>query len=165
MMTFDAATNVDLPVVQALARRVWYRHYPGIITTEQIEYMLERGYAATELERFLTESGAGLAIARRESDAIAFAAWYRTDEPATTKLDKLYVAQEWQRTGIGRRLIEHVARAARHDGATTLVLNVAKRNVTAIAAYRRCGFTVREAVVVDIGSGFVMDDYVMARPV
>ena len=164
-MTFDAATNVDLPVVQALARRVWYRHYPGIITTEQIEYMLERGYATTELERFLTESGAGLAIARCESDAIAFAAWYRTDEPATTKLDKLYVAQEWQRTGIGRRLIEHVATAARDDGATTLVLNVAKRNVTAIEAYRRCGFTVREAVVVDIGSGFVMDDYVMARPV
>ena len=65
--------------------------------------------------------------------------------------------------GLGRRLIEHVAAQARADGATTLVLNVNKRNASAIAAYRRCGFAVREEVVVDIGGGYVMDDYVMAK--
>ncbi|MEO8488040.1 MAG: hypothetical protein ABI585_17060, partial [Betaproteobacteria bacterium] len=45
-----------------------------------------------------------------------------------------------------------------------LVLNVNKRNAKAIAAYRACGLATREDVVVDIGGGFVMDDYVMAKP-
>jgi len=34
--------------------------------------------------------------------------------------------------------------------------------VQAIRAYERYGLAIREAVVVDIGNGFVMDDYVMA---
>ena len=54
--------------------------------------------------------------------------------------------------------------AARADGAGWLILNVNKRNASAIAFYERCGLAVREAVVVDIGEGFVMDDYVMAKP-
>ena len=125
--------------------------------------MLERGYATPVLAAFLDEPGAGLAVARCEGAPVAFAAWCRIDEPATTKLDKLYVAQEFHRSGIGRRLIAHVEQAARCDGSSTLVLNVAKRNVSSIDAYRRCGFVTREEVVVDIGSGFVMDDYVMAK--
>lgn len=164
MITVDASTHEDLAAIQALARRIWYAHYPGIITEAQIEYMLERGYATPMLARFLTEPGAGLVIARDQAAPVGFAAWHRADEPATTKLDKLYVAPERHRAGIGRRLIGYVEREAREDGATTLVLNVAKRNVKSIEAYRRCGFTVREEVVIDIGSGFVMDDYVMARP-
>jgi hypothetical protein len=47
---------------------------------------------------------------------------------------------------------------------TELVLNVNKRNEVAIAAYSRHGFTIRESVKNDIGGGFVMDDYVMAKP-
>ncbi|MBK6393862.1 MAG: GNAT family N-acetyltransferase [Betaproteobacteria bacterium] len=65
----------------------------------------------------------------------------------------------------GRALIAHVEAAARRDGAGTLILNVNKRNAKAIAAYRACGFATREAVVADIGGGFVMDDYVMAKAI
>ena len=163
MIVIDAAIAGDLPAVQALARRIWRSHYPGIITPEQIEYMLERGYDSATLTRFLGTPGAGLALAR-EGELIGFAAWHRTEAPAIRKLDKLYVAIEHHRRGAGRRLIDHVEQAARSDGADTLVLNVAKRNQAAIAAYLRCGFSVRDAVVIDIGHGFVMDDYVMAKP-
>ena len=45
-----------------------------------------------------------------------------------------------------------------------LVLNVNKHNVSAQAAYQRRGFAIRGPVVLDIGGGFVMDDFVMARP-
>jgi hypothetical protein len=40
---------------------------------------------------------------------------------------------------------------------------VNKRNASAIAAYRKHGFDVRESVVKDIGGGFVMDDYIMEK--
>jgi len=40
---------------------------------------------------------------------------------------------------------------------------VNKRNVRAIKAYQRNGFEIADSVVTDIGGGFVMDDYVMAK--
>ena len=160
-----AATRADLATVRQLAGVVWRQHYPGIITHEQIDYMLARGYSDAALRRFLDEPGAGLAVARVGSAIAGFAAWHRAEEPATTKLDKLYVLPERHGGGLGRRLVAHVEGAARDGGARTLILNVNKRNTASIGFYRRCGFSVRESVVVDIGGGFAMDDFVMTKPV
>jgi len=84
-------------------------------------------------------------------------------EPATMRLDKLYVLHEHHGRGLGRTLIDAVTAAARANACAAVILNVNKRNANSIRAYERCGFAIREAVVVDIGEGHVMDDYVMAR--
>jgi len=34
----------DIDTLVALARAIWYRHYPDIISVEQIEYMLGQRY-------------------------------------------------------------------------------------------------------------------------
>jgi RimJ/RimL family protein N-acetyltransferase len=60
-------------------------------------------------------------------------------------------------------MLEHCAAEARRLGAHRLILAVNKQNTRAIAAYTRNGFAVAEAVVNDIGGGFVMDDYIMAK--
>jgi ribosomal protein S18 acetylase RimI-like enzyme len=158
-----AGTRDDIPAVRRLAEVVWRAYYPGIVPLPQIDYMLARGYSDDALAKFVRDERAGLALARVGSDLVGFAAWHRAGEPATTKLDKLYVSMSAHGRGIGRALIAHVEDAARRDGARTLILNVAKRNVKAIAAYQGCGFSTREATVVDIGNGFFMDDYVMVK--
>jgi GNAT superfamily N-acetyltransferase len=79
------------------------------------------------------------------------------------KLHKLYLLPELHGGGLGSRMLKHCADEARRLGAHRLMLAVNKRNHRAIAAYRRNGFAVAEAVVTDIGGGFVMDDYLMAR--
>jgi ribosomal protein S18 acetylase RimI-like enzyme len=159
------ATEADLAAVGELAGDIWRKHYPGIITPEQIEYMLARGYSRDALRRFLDEAGAGLALAYVEARLAGFAAYQRTAHADEIKLDKLYVHHDYHSRGIGSRLIAHVEAAARAQRRATLVLNVNKNNLGAIAAYQRNGFAVREPVVVDIGGGFVMDDYVMAKRV
>jgi ribosomal protein S18 acetylase RimI-like enzyme len=162
-LSIVAATEADLGAVAALAGVIWRRHYPGIITHEQIEYMLARGYSHAALSRFIRENGAGLDLARLGERLAGFAAYHRGERPGETKLDKLYVHHDAQRRRIGSRLIAKVESAARADGCSTLTLNVNKNNVQAIRAYERNGFAVRETVVVDIGEGFVMDDYIMAK--
>jgi ribosomal protein S18 acetylase RimI-like enzyme len=159
------ARHDELPEVQRLAGLIWRAHYPGIITHEQIDYMLERGYALGALGGFLDAPGRGLELAAVDGELAGFAAWYVTDRPAEAKLDKLYVLQSLQRGGVGGQLIACVEGHARAAGARTLVLNVNKNNTQAIRAYEKRGFTIREAVVVDIGGDFVMDDYVMAKPI
>lgn len=158
-----AAGDGDLAAVAELAGVIWRRHYPGIITAEQIDYMLERGYARAALRRFLIEEGAGLDLAYADQRLVGFAAYYRADHPEELKLDKLYVHPDFHRLGVGRRLIEAAAAAAQAQRRATLVLNVNKNNAQAVRAYIRNGFVTREAVVVDIGGGFVMDDYVMVK--
>ena len=158
-----SASTDDIAAVQRLADRVWRAHYPGIITVLQIDYMLARGYATEALRKFIEDERAGIELAEVAGELAGFAAWCVLDAVREVKLDKLYIDPVHQRQGIGRALIERVAAHARALGASGLVLNVNKHNTAAQRAYERNGFAIRQAVVVDIGGGFVMDDYVMAR--
>ena len=150
-----------LPAIAALAEVIWRAHYPGIISPAQIEYMLGRMYALDVLTGELESGISWDQLLVRET--LAGFASYGPVRRRQCKLHKLYLHPQWQRQGLGTLLLQHVARTAREYGATTLVLTVNKRNTNAVGAYRKNGFEVRESVVTDIGGGFVMDDYVMAR--
>jgi len=156
------AAEADLPAVAELAGVIWRRHYPGIISPGQIEYMLAHGYSREALLRFVSEPGAGLLLALIDESLIGFAAYHRTDRNEL-KLEKLYVHQDHQGKGAGRRLIARVEAAAAAQGLATLILNVNKNNLQAMRVYEANGFAIRDAVVIDIGAGYVMDDYVMAK--
>ena len=158
-----SARREELAIVQRLAHVIWHAHYPGIITGAQIDYMLARGYTNEALAQFLGAHDRGLELALADGEPAGFAAWYRIGDSMEAKLDKLYVLQARQRIGLGGKLISRVVERARAAGAATLILNVNKNNAQAIHAYERHGFAIREAVVVDIGNGFVMDDYLMAK--
>lgn len=161
-LAIRAAAPADFPVVQDLAHRIWWAHYPGILTPAQIEYMLARGYSDTALRDIAAHDAGGIALA--EDDApVGFAAWYRASEPAALKLDKLYVLPERHGQGIGRALIEHVIVQAKAVGCRTLVLHVNRNNTRSVRAYEKCGFAVRATGDFPIGNGFVMEDYIMAR--
>lgn len=156
------ARRDEIALVQRLAHLIWHAHYPGIISAEQIDYMLARGYSLAALDAFVRRPDGGLELAVVDGEPGGFAAWYVTADAGEAKLDKLYVLPSRQRLGLGGKLIRRVADLVRAAGASTLVLNVNKGNAQAIRAYDRYGFTIREAIVNDIGHGFVMDDYVMA---
>ena len=130
----------------------------------QIDYMLERGYALHELKGFIEGPGSGIELAYMNDDLAGFGAWRVVCGSTKAELDKLYVALAHQRAGIGGVLIARVADLARAAGARLLILNVNKKNVKAQEAYRKHGFVLRGAVSVDIGGGFVKDDYVMEKP-
>ncbi|MDQ6621071.1 MAG: GNAT family N-acetyltransferase [Pseudomonadota bacterium] len=159
------ADEKDLPGVIALAGAVWRTHYPGIISDEQIEYMLARGYTPEALGEFVRGSKAGIDLASVGDVAVGFAAWLAVAGRPELKLDKLYVDASHQRQGIGRLLIDAACAHAQQLGLARIVLNVNKKNAVAIAAYRKHGFSMRDSVLIDIGGGFAMDDYVMHRTV
>ncbi|MBA3505761.1 MAG: GNAT family N-acetyltransferase [Betaproteobacteria bacterium] len=157
------AREDELPTVAQLAAIVWRRHYPGIITDAQIDYMLARGYALPALKRYLEQAGSGLALAKSNDVAVGFVAHLLADDRQAMKLDKLYVLQEYQGHRYGRCMIDYVVDAARNAGCAKVILNVNRNNANAIRAYERCGFAIRERMDVPIGGGFVMEDYVMDR--
>ena len=75
----------------------------------------------------------------------------------------LYLLPELHGRALGSRLLRHAEREVRRHGGRRLILAVNKRNAKAIAAYQRNGFVIAESAVTDIGGGFVMDDFIMAK--
>ena len=65
-------------------------------------------------------------------------------------------------SGIGKILIQQAENEARKQGNKKLHLNVNKKN-KAVGFYQKLGFTVDYEEVLDIGNGYVMDDFVMVK--
>lgn len=145
----------------ALAESIWRASYRDMISPEQITYMLEQRYRPALL-RQLQARGDRFVAARAGGELVGFAHAYLT-EATQCKLDKLYVSTELQRHGIGTQLVSAVAAYARQHGCERLILRVNKRNLAALAAYRKYGFSLATAMTEDIGNGFVMDDYVLVK--
>lgn len=162
-LTIRPMTVADIEPLRALAREIWVRHYTPIIGSAQIEYMLEQRYRTSVLREELERSDLGWDLLFVAGSMQGYASYFVEDDRHTLKLDKLYIHPDRQRSGYGRRMVEHVIERGRALGCRTLSLAVNKRNANAIAAYTKWGFRVERSVVKDIGSGFVMDDFVMTR--
>ena len=159
-LTIAPLAEDDADAVCALAREVWRHHYPPIIGSAQTEYMLAQRYRP-ELVRDELARGIWWDVLSEEGALLAFASSLPWEPRGTIKLDKLYVHPGHQRLGYGGALLEHTCERAARFGYSRVILAVNKRNVNAINAYLKHGFRIAEAVVKDIGCGFVMDDYIM----
>jgi len=157
------AAAADLPALAELAGVIWRACYPGIITPAQIDYMLARMYAQDVLRDEMQAQGIRYYRLLLGGQWIGFASLGPTDAVGVMKLHKLYLLPEFHGRRLGSRLLQHGETEARRLGARRLILAVNKRNSRALAAYQRNGFTIIESVVTDIGDGFVMDDFVMAK--
>ena len=147
-----------------LASVIWHAYYPGIISTEQIDYMLERGYNMETLLREL-EKGIHWDQLVVDDTLVGFASYGPARKSGEMKIHKLYLHPDWQRKGLGSLFLNHMSITSRHQCYQTLILNVNKHNTAAINAYKKNGFHIRESIEVDIGHGYIMDDYVMEKSI
>jgi len=160
-ITLRPAGAEDIPLIRDLAGRIWREHYPGIITHAQIDYMLERMYAASVIAEEIGSKGYRYVLAMAEGEAVGFAAYVHEPAAQAVKLSKLYLLPSLHGKGIGRKMLQQVKDDAVRQGAKSVYLFVNKRNRKAIASYERFGMKKAEEVVTDIGGGFVMDDFRM----
>jgi ribosomal protein S18 acetylase RimI-like enzyme len=157
-------TPLDFSQVAELARRIWPVCFGSIITPEQCDYMLGQRYTPSAMAEAI-RAGMTYELIHGRAGVAGFGAHGPAPSPTDWKLWQVYVLPDQQGHGLGRHYIEHVASAARLHGRTRLVLTVNKQNARARALYERSGFEVSESACFNIGNGFVMDDYVMVRPV
>ena len=157
------ATETDLPAIARLAGIIWRLHYPGIISTAQIEYMLAQMYSLETLRDDLRLRAIRYERLFAGAELAGFAAYGPTEQSKVFKLHKIYLHPNRHGQGLGSLLLRHCEREARKDAAERLVLTVNKRNSQAMAAYKRNGYAITDSIIADIGGGYVMDDYVMSK--
>jgi GNAT superfamily N-acetyltransferase len=153
------ATSRDFSAIRAVVHEVWPIAYRDMITAEQITYMLEWMYSDESLRKQGNEEGC-VFLAYEEGNHVLGFASFSEIETSLFKLHKLYVYTHQHGKGIGKALLDEVKKRAGALGGTAIELQVNKKNV-AQHFYSKQGFTIAHELVLDIGDGFVMDDFVM----
>ena len=169
-VTLTPATEPDFPLLRELAGTIWRQHYAAIISAAQLDYMLAGRFSDEALRRHNQAADKWLEILRVSGTPVGYCAYELADmdgderTPPAMKLGQLYVLKSHRGMGLGKFMLEHVEGWAREVGRRALWLQVNKRNIGAIGFYRSAGFEVVREAVFEIGGSFVMDDYVMAKP-
>ena len=156
----NAKHKAEYKTIADLAAVIWTEHYTPIIGVDQVNYMLEK---------FQSEK----AIANQIGNDVKYYIIYDDERPAgyiSYKLEaehlflsKLYVKSNSRGKGLGRHAIEFIVNQAHKSKCKAIRLTVNKYNSNSIKAYQKLGFIKTETVVMDIGNGFVMDDFVMIK--
>lgn len=162
-VTLRPATVEDAPNLAALAAVIWPEAFSDMITRAQIEYMLKHLQSAQAMATQMREGFFYWFICRGDQRIGYAAVRYDVDENIG-HLSKLYILAAERGGGASLHALNALCDDARARGATRLSLTVNKTNARAIRFYEKHGFKKTRALVIDIGGGFVMDDFVMERP-
>ncbi|NII84200.1 MULTISPECIES: GNAT family N-acetyltransferase [unclassified Pedobacter] len=160
MITLRKAKEEDIEIIRDIAVATWPSTYLDIIGQKQIDYMLDKMYNKGELLKQFME-GYVFLIAEEGENQLGFTGYSIIEhEERIYKLHKLYVLPSAHGKGVGKILINEVFNQVKDAGGSALQLNVNKHN-KAKDFYLKGGFTIKESVMLDIGDGYFMDDYVM----
>lgn len=152
----------DIPLIRSIAEKAFRETYMYILSPEQIDFMMEWMYSEESLRRQMQEEGNAFFLYEDKGYVSIRPDGYRQDR-SLFHLEKLYVPQQYQRKGIGRKLLwKAIAYAKMYSvGVPIVELNV-NRNNPAVGFYEKNGFSIEREVDNPIGQGFFMNDYIMA---
>jgi ribosomal protein S18 acetylase RimI-like enzyme len=155
-----AATAADLPAVSELLARTWHATYDGIYGPGRVAELTARWHSPGRLAAQLADPVTTILVAEAPGGIVATATVRLEGDVAV--LDRLYVAPDAQRSGLGTRLLD--ACVALHRGAREMRLEVEPRNEGAVRFYSRHGFVVTGATPDCGGMNAGIPAAVMRRP-
>jgi diamine N-acetyltransferase len=162
-MNISIATKHDLNIVRDLAHKIWPTTYGQILAKDQLDYMLDQFYSIPSLEVSLLSNNQVFLLAHENDIYYGFAAYeLNYNDLPKTKIHKIYVLPETQGKGIGKKLMNKIQNIAIQNNNTILNLNVNRFN-SAKDFYEKNGFKITETVDIEIGRGYLMQDYVMEK--
>ena len=163
MATITKATSSDYKTIQEIAYQTWPDTYGAILSKEQLDFMLDAFYSEAALNDNVVSKGHHFLLAKEDDIVLGFASFeHNYQENNRTRIHKIYVLPQTQGKGIGNTLIGHIEKLAIENYSAALSLNVNRFN-KAYTFYQKKGFEVIEEVDIEIGHGYLMEDYVMEK--
>lgn len=161
MIVISTANVDDVAKIQAIAQTTWPVAYGKILSKAQLDYMLDKFYADELLSSAIINKEQHFILAYENEVCLGFASFeHNYCNRNVTRIHKLYILPNIQRKGIGKRLVDAVSKFAQENQSTTLSLNVNRFN-TAVSFYKKIGFAIVFEEDIEIGNGYLMEDYRM----
>lgn len=161
------ATEKQILEVEETANHVWHNYYKEILSKEQINYMLKKFQSKDALKEQISQ-GYVYYMLIVDGSLAGYLCYYIKED--SVFLSRLYIKAEYRRQGLARKSIAHLDKmflSPEHgfQHIKTMRLNVERKNSFAINVYEHLGFHKVRSVNVDIGEGFVCEDYIMERTI
>ncbi len=160
MIEIREAGISDIPTIHQLAHEIWWPTYKGVLSEDQIVFMLENIYTVLSLKKQLEEGSTFLLLSSNQEPK-GFAAFSKTDIDKIYKLQKIYLHPDQQGKGTGKQLLNSVEDKVKKLGAAHLTLNVHRDNKARLF-YEKNGYSVIQEVDIPYFD-FVLNDYIMQK--
>jgi len=154
------ATKENIPLIKEIAEKSWRSHYPRIISHEQIDYMLDVMYSESELKKHFENPNYHYYLLGDDENFLGIMGFENHYEKNTTKLHRIYLLDEAKGKGLGKFALNFLKEQVKNSGNKRIILNVNKENPS-YHFYISQGFKVYEETILQIGNGYVMDDFLM----
>lgn len=158
------ADENHIPVINKIAYGSWYIGYAEILSKDQIDYMLEMMYSPESLRKQMSEGHIFcLAYDEKLLEYAGFISFeHNYNKQPKTKIHKLYVLPSYQGVGLGKLLMEVVETETINQNNNIITLNMNRYN-RALFFYKFLGFMIAGSEDIDIGNGYVMNDYILEK--
>ena len=160
MIVINLLSKNEMVVVREIAQITWPITYREILSSEQLDYMFEWMYNLETIQNQVEEGQLFYVLKDNEKPLGFIGLELFTTEKNELKIQKIYVLPSAQGKGIGRKLIEKAVEIAQEKGIENVILNVNRFN-KAVSFYQKLGFKITSEVNIDIGKGYLMEDYIM----
>jgi ribosomal protein S18 acetylase RimI-like enzyme len=165
MITIVTATANDYKTIQDIAHQTWPIAYGEILSKAQLDYMLDAFYNEEALKDSVANKGHYFVLAKEDEETLGFASYeHNYNEKQQTKIHKIYILPQTQGKGIGKILIDFVESVAKENDSNALSLNVNRFN-KALHFYQKLGFEITDEINIELDHGYLMEDYVMEKPI
>lgn len=159
-MKLEKVQNKEqLKKLSILAFDIWNEYWTCILSDEQIDYMLEKFQSFEAMQEQIKNENYSYFFLVEQNYIIGYCGLSQKEDYLF--LSKLYLKKEYRHFGYGAKAFKKICEIAKELNYKIIKLTVNKNNTNTINAYLKYGFKIVDAVVTDIGSGFVMDDYIM----
>ncbi len=156
-------TEEQLRTLAVLADAIWHEFFPGIITVEQVDYMV-RKFQSYDAMRQQIREGYIYYLFALDGEIIGYTGIH-PEEDERLFLSKLYLKKEYRGQGLASEAFEFLVQFCKDHGLGSIWLTVNRYNEHSILVYEKKGFVKVRTQAADIGNGFVMDDYIMEKRV
>ena len=144
----------------ALAKPIWEVHYTPIIGEKQVAYMLDKFQNEQAVESQMNEGYQYFEVYLDEQLMGYFSIQLRNE--FSLFISKFYLAKQARGKKLGSAMLEYIYNLAKKRECKTIDLTVNKYN-PAYDVYLKLGFNNIGSVEMDIGNGYIMDDFLMQK--
>jgi GNAT superfamily N-acetyltransferase len=163
MTTIYEGTSSYYKTIQEIAHKTYPETYGAILSKEQLDFMLDAFYSEAALKDNVVSKGHHFLLAKEYELVLGFASYeHNYQDNDRTRIHKIYVLPQTQGKGVGNTLLAYIEELAIENHSAALSLNVNRFN-KACAFYHKKGFEIIEEVDIEIGHGYLMEDYVMEK--
>lgn len=145
-----------------IADIVWHEWFPSILSTEQIDYMVDKfqSYKAIKAQ---IKDGYEYFFVNVDGVNVGYTGVHIEQDMSKMFISKVYLLKDFRGRGYASEVFAFLEDKCTRNNLKSMYLTVNKNNSQAIAVYEKKDFKTVRSQVADIGNGYVMDDYVMEK--